>query len=200
MTTEPKIQGWRVTRLSGAGYGKARRLIDAEIYNVDSQDFWAPGARERHSIEPLIQLSDYQRLQADHERLQAERAADKARIKLLEEQRDAFTMHKIASRQCIGIPASVGVCEPVEGFAERPQDLAPAMREMALIIEADKARIAELESALGDLLAIVSDSTGVAGYHLNGAVAEWGDFDEVSAASAVLAKKAKEGEGNHVEE
>ena len=69
-------------------------------------------------------------------------AADKARIKLLEEQRDSFTMHKMASRQCIGIPASVGVCEPVEGFAERPQDLAPAMRQMALIIEADKARIA----------------------------------------------------------
>ena len=91
---------------------------------------------------------EHGRLQAEAERLQAERAADKARIKLREEQRDAFSMHKMASRQCIGIPASVGVCEPVEGFAERPQDLAPAMREMALIIEADKARIAELEAAL----------------------------------------------------
>lgn len=57
---------------------------------------------------------------------------------------------------------------------------------------ADKARIAELEAALGDLLAIVSDSAGVAGYHLNGAVAEWGDFDVVSAASAALAQQGKE--------
>ena len=70
MTTEPKIQGWRVTRLSGSGYGKARRIIDAEIYNADSQDFWARGARERHSIEPLIRLTDHE----------AARAADKARI------------------------------------------------------------------------------------------------------------------------
>lgn len=57
---------------------------------------------------------------------------------------------------------------------------------------AGKARIAELESALGDLLAIVSDSTGVVGYHLNGAVAEWGDFDVISAASAALARHGKE--------
>ncbi|MDL2200863.1 hypothetical protein QQF45_17620 [Halopseudomonas aestusnigri] len=57
-----------------------------------------------------------------------------------------------------------------------------------------KARIEELEAALGDLLAIVSDSTGVAGYHLNGAVAEWGDFDVVSAASAALSQQGKEGE------
>ena len=59
---------------------------------------------------------------------------------------------------------------------------------------ADKARIAELEAALGDLLAIVSDSTGVAGYHLNGAVAEWGEFDEVGAAFAALSQQGKEGE------
>tara|TARA_Y100000782_G_scaffold18824_1_gene19645 strand:- start:11 stop:658 length:648 start_codon:yes stop_codon:yes gene_type:complete len=106
-------------------------------------------------VAPLIRLADHERLQAEAERLQAaheaECAEDKARIKLLEEQRDAFTMHKLASRQCIGIPASVGVCEPVEGFADRPQDLAPAMREMALIIEADKARIEGLEDKAEEL-------------------------------------------------
>ena len=72
--SKPEVQGWRVTRLSGSGYGKARRIIDAEIYNADSQDFWAPGARERHSIEPLIRLTDHE----------AARAADKARIAELE--------------------------------------------------------------------------------------------------------------------
>lgn len=52
--------------------------------------------------------------------------------------------------------------------------------------QADKARIAELEAALSGFLAIVSDSTGVAGYHLNGAVAKWNEFDEVSAAEAAM--------------
>jgi len=59
---------------------------------------------------------------------------------------------------------------------------------------ADKARIAELTEALGDLLAIVSDSAGVAGYHLNGAVAEWGEFGEIGAAFAALAQQGKDGE------
>ncbi|MGM8935116.1 hypothetical protein ACS8E9_09565 [Pseudomonas neustonica] len=56
----------------------------------------------------------------------------------------------------------------------------------------DKARIAELESALNGLLEIVSESTGVAGYHLNGDVALWDEFDDVSAADAALAQQGKE--------
>ncbi|MEH6566205.1 MAG: hypothetical protein V7756_12825 [Halopseudomonas sp.] len=58
---------------------------------------------------------------------------------------------------------------------------------------ADKARIAELESALNGVLEIVSKSTGVAGYHLNGDVALWDEFDDVSAADAALAQQGKEG-------
>ena len=135
---------------------------------------------------------EHGRLQAEAERLQAVHAADKYLIDQLYRQRDDYAMHNMAVRQCTGIPGSVGISEPVEGFEDRPQDLAPAMREMALIIEADNVRIAELEAALGDLLAIVSDSTGVAGYHLNGAVAEWGDFDVVSAASAALSQQGEE--------
>ncbi|QDP67448.1 MAG: hypothetical protein Tp138OMZ00d2C19078221_20 [Prokaryotic dsDNA virus sp.] len=115
---------------------------------------------------------------------EAARAADKARIKLLEEQRDAFTMHKLASRQCIGIPASVGVCEPVEGFAERPQDLAPAMREMALIIEADKARIAELEKALMEAKQHIT--SGPYGAHPA--------LETIARIDAALAQQGKEGE------
>ena len=41
--------------------------------------------------------------------------------------------------------------------------------------------------ALEGLLAIVSDSFGVAGYHLNGEVAEWGELEEVAAAEEALA-------------
>jgi len=180
--SKPEVQGWRVTRLSGNGYGRERTIVDSEIYNAEDPAFWLPGAMERHSIEPLIRLTDHE----------ADRAADKAILEQLYRQRDDYAMHNMAVRQCTGIPGSVGISEPVEGFEDRPQDLAPAMREMALIIEADKARIAELEAALGDLLAIVSDSTGVVGYHLNGAVAEWGDFDVVSAACAALAQQGEE--------
>lgn len=48
----------------------------------------------------------------------------------------------------------------------------------------------ELLEALRGMLAIVNDSRGVAGYHLNGNVAEWDEFDEVDAARAAL-KEAK---------
>lgn len=88
--------------------------------------------------EQLIRLTDHE----------ASRAADKEILDQLYRQRDDYAMHNMAVRQCIGIPASIGVNEPIEDFEERPQDLAPAVREMALIIEADKARIAELEQCM----------------------------------------------------
>ena len=53
-----------------------------------------------------------------------------------------------AARQLIGLPASVGVCEPIEGYVKRPQDIAPAVREMARMIDRDKARIEDLENLL----------------------------------------------------
>ena len=46
----------------------------------------------------------------------------------------------------------------------------------------------ELLDALVGLVAIAADSTGVAGYHLNGAIAEWGEFEEVAAAIKAIAK------------
>ena len=56
----------------------------------------------------------------------------------------------------------------------------------------------QLYTALEDLLAITRDSQGVAGYHLNGVVAKWDEFEEVSAAEAAIAaaeaEKAKGGE------
>ena len=46
----------------------------------------------------------------------------------------------------------------------------------------------ELLEALRGMLAIVNDSRGVAGYHLNGNTAEWDEFDEVDAARAIERK------------
>ncbi len=67
----------------------------------------------------------------------------------------------------------------------------PYVISFARAIEAEStapllARIAELERALDDLLAIRNDSQGVAGYHLNGDVAGWDEFQEVSAAESAL--------------
>jgi len=53
----------------------------------------------------------------------------------------------------------------------------------------------ELVEALKGMLAIVSDSSGVTGYHINGVVADWGEFDEVNAALQALANHAKRTKG-----
>ena len=46
--------------------------------------------------------------------------------------------------------------------------------------------VGALVTALDGLLSITQDSTGVAGYHLNGNVAEWDEFPEVDTAREVL--------------
>lgn len=46
----------------------------------------------------------------------------------------------------------------------------------------------DLREALEGLLSVVNDSQGVAGYHINGAVATWDEFEEVGDAIAALAK------------
>ena len=46
----------------------------------------------------------------------------------------------------------------------------------------------ELLAALEGVLAVVGDSTGVAGYHLNGAIADWDEFDEINAVYTAIAK------------
>ena len=46
----------------------------------------------------------------------------------------------------------------------------------------------DLLAALETLMGIVSDSHGVSGYHRNGDIAEWDEFDEINVAIAALAK------------
>lgn len=52
-----------------------------------------------------------------------------------------------ALKRMIGIPASVGVCEPVEGFIERPHDAADCMREMAAEIKRLRAALEQKAEA-----------------------------------------------------
>ena len=46
----------------------------------------------------------------------------------------------------------------------------------------------ELLAALEGVLAVVGDSTGVAGYHLNGDIADWNEFDEINAVYTAITK------------
>jgi hypothetical protein len=50
-----------------------------------------------------------------------------------------------------------------------------------------------LLAALEGVLAITGDSTGVAGYHRNGEIAEWGEFEEISKAREVFEEVKKGG-------
>jgi len=49
----------------------------------------------------------------------------------------------------------------------------------------------ELLEALISVLNIMNDSEGVAGYHLNGDIASWGEFEEIKQAEQAI-KKATE--------
>lgn len=61
--------------------------------------------------------------------------------------------------------------------------LQAAMKELCnALIEPDM-----VLAALEGMMAIVDDSQGVAGYHLNGEIAEWDEFEEVDAARAAIA-------------
>jgi hypothetical protein len=73
----------------------------------------------------------------------------------------------------------------------RPADVSFAMAVDRLVRDRD-----DLLAALKGMLAIVSDSRGVTGYHLNGDEALWAEFPEVDAARAAIAKaEAGRGEG-----
>lgn len=53
--------------------------------------------------------------------------------------------------------------------------------------------VAKLVEALEGILAVVSESSGVAGYHLNGAIAKWDEFEDVAMAEEALALYRQQG-------
>src|SRR5690606_36720293 len=56
----------------------------------------------------------------------------------------------VRPHQLIGIPASVRISEPIEGFAKPPQDFMPAVRDMAVRIELLEREAAEREWQLAE--------------------------------------------------
>ena len=55
--------------------------------------------------------------------------------------------------------------------------------------------VTKLVEALEGFLSIVDESEGVAGYHLNGDIAKWGEFEEVAMAEEALELYRQQGGG-----
>ena len=62
------------------------------------------------------------------------------------------------------------------------------------LITPEPAEVVKLVEALEGLLAIIDESLGVSGYHLNGAMAKWCEFDEVEMAEEALMVYRQQGE------
>ena len=63
-----------------------------------------------------------------------------------------------------------------------------AQHDMILEVEHLKMQRDELLAALQGMIDIANDSQGVAGYHLNGEVADWDEFEEWQVACNAIAK------------
>ena len=72
-------------------------------------------------------------------------------------------------------------------WQQRAEDAEQALDAALQRAEQAEAQVAVLAQALHGLLAIRSDSQGVAGYHLNGNVADWDEFPEIAMAGEALA-------------
>ncbi len=70
-----------------------------------------------------------------------------------------------------------------------------SMKTLGLRMKAHKLKSdrQELLKSLESLLDITAESQGVAGWHLNGDIAEWGEFEEVSSAYELI-KRIEGGE------
>ena len=104
----------------------------------------------------VIKVNDmYQAQKQRADGLQAQNRELCNTIAALEREVEAY---KVAARQLKGIPASVGVPEPIEGFAARPQDIMPAVLDMALRIEGLEKQL----TALGKVQELASKLVSIA--------------------------------------
>ncbi len=80
----------------------------------------------------------------------------------------------------------------------RTHDWSPAMISLATIhdtaqrlkvaLEQEQAVMGEMAKALTGMQAVVAESAGIDGWHLNGALANWDEFDFVADAATALAQ------------
>lgn len=75
----------------------------------------------------------------------------------------------------------------IQGYECKPLIIRPKNS----ITTAELERLRKCADALKQMLWIVHDSSGVAGYHLNGDIAEWESFPEYHAALAAIAAEGE---------
>lgn len=75
----------------------------------------------------------------------------------------------------------------IQGYECKPLVVQPT----SSITTAELERLRKCADALKQMLWIVHDSSGVAGYHLNGDIAEWESFPEYHAALAAIAAEGE---------
>ena len=88
-------------------------------------------------------------------------------------------------------PCSVCIAESNQRKQVRQHD--STLYNMQMQIEKLTWERADLLKALEAILAVTEDSQGVAGYHLNGDIAEWDEFEEVSIARELIERINSDG-------
>lgn len=78
------------------------------------------------------------------------------------------------------------VCLSEKRHREQESQQSEVEYNMGMEIEKLKSERQELLKSLESLLDITAESQGVAGYHLNGDVAGWGEFEAVSSAYELI--------------
>jgi hypothetical protein len=121
-TNKPHIEAYLVTRIKGQGYGKPRRILDAEVYDPTSDSFFAAGAKKNNTVEPLVSLSKYEVLQAECEKLR--RDADRYRPLLETVQGEPMFGEIAASPRVDRVPVyAAPTTEQVERWRHDSEDL-----------------------------------------------------------------------------
>ena len=68
------------------------------------------------------------------------------------------------------------------------EDLDQAAMSLSIDLAETRRQRDDLLAALRGLMAIANNSNGVSGYHLNGSIAEWEDFEEIEIAERAIEK------------
>lgn len=133
----------------------------------------------KHTPEPWVMSTkadgNWWHISAGNQAIAAVHAASKKRNEPYASMFEANARRIIACvNACAGLPTEQLESSPLGGVLNGVA---------SLIAQRD-----ELLAALEGVLAVVGDSTGVAGYHLNGDIADWDEFDEINAIYTAIAK------------
>ena len=133
----------------------------------------------KHTPEPWVMSTkadgNWWHISAGNQAIAAVHAASKKRNEPYASMFEANARRIIACvNACAGLPTEQLESSPLGGVLNGVA---------GLIAQRD-----ELLAALEGVLAVVGDSTGVAGYHLNGDIADWDEFDEINAVYTAIAK------------